>query len=168
VQRSVGQSSEQLTGRREVTKAATISRVTSHLTFAATLSPEIIEPGGRASITIDVTPRASMHVYAPGSIYRPFSISIEPNALLRVHDPVYPKPTRYVFKPLNEEILVYSAPFRIVLDINALEMVAGKVQRPSRAGQTTIKGKLEYQACDDTVCYLPTSVPLEWNMRVRR
>lgn len=31
-----------------------------------------------------------------------------------------------------------------------------------------IKGALEYQACDDTVCYLPTSIPFEFTVRVKR
>ena len=32
----------------------------------------------------------------------------------------------------------------------------------------TIKGQLTYQACDETVCYLPASLPLEWRIRVAR
>jgi hypothetical protein len=29
----------------------------------------------------------------------------------------------------------------------------------------TIKGTLRYQACDDTTCYLPTTVPAEWTIK---
>jgi hypothetical protein len=29
-----------------------------------------------------------------------------------------------------------------------------------------IKGQLEYQACDKTVCYSPRSVPLSWELEV--
>lgn len=32
--------------------------------------------------------------------------------------------------------------------------------------QMTIKGTLDYQACDDRLCYLPTSVPFQWTLRV--
>jgi DsbC/DsbD-like thiol-disulfide interchange protein len=164
-----GQSGDRATERRAATRPAArvISRTTPHLAFAATLSPEIIGPGTRASIVIDVTPKKGMHVYAPGSIYRPIAIAVEPNSLLRVHDPVYPKPTLYVFKPLNEEVLVYSAPFRIVLDITAGDTAADQARLRARS-RLTIKGKLDYQACDETVCYLPTSVPLEWTVRVKR
>jgi hypothetical protein len=28
----------------------------------------------------------------------------------------------------------------------------------------TIPGKLEYQACDEKICYLPASVPVEWQL----
>jgi hypothetical protein len=30
----------------------------------------------------------------------------------------------------------------------------------------TISGKLEYQACDTTKCYVPTSVPVKWQLQV--
>ena len=29
----------------------------------------------------------------------------------------------------------------------------------------TIKGTLRYQACDDKVCFRPTSVPVEWSLK---
>jgi DsbC/DsbD-like thiol-disulfide interchange protein len=141
--------------------------VTPHLAFVARLSPEIIVPGTRISVEVAVTPKKGMHVYAPGSAYRAVAIRIQPDPLIRTHDPVYSEPTLYVFKPLNEEVLVYSAPFRIVLDITAGDTAAEQARLRARS-RLTIKGKLEYQACDDTVCYLPTSVPLEWTVRVKR
>ena len=30
----------------------------------------------------------------------------------------------------------------------------------------TITGKLDYQACDKTECYRPTSVPVNWQLQV--
>jgi hypothetical protein len=39
---------------------------------------------------------------------------------------------------------------------------------PNDGRWLTITGKLEYQACDRTMCYLPTSVPVEWRVRVFR
>jgi hypothetical protein len=30
----------------------------------------------------------------------------------------------------------------------------------------TISGKLEYQACDSKICFLPTSVPVQWQLQV--
>ncbi len=30
----------------------------------------------------------------------------------------------------------------------------------------TINGKLYYQACDKRICYLPTSVPVRWQLQV--
>jgi hypothetical protein len=31
----------------------------------------------------------------------------------------------------------------------------------------TVKGSLEYQACDDKICYNPESIPLSWTLTLR-
>jgi hypothetical protein len=31
----------------------------------------------------------------------------------------------------------------------------------------TVTGHLEYQACDDKICYAPTSVPISWTLKLR-
>jgi DsbC/DsbD-like thiol-disulfide interchange protein len=117
------------------------------------------------SLAVDVIPKKGMHVYAPGAQYRPVKIGLQADPLLGVHDPVYPKPTHYLFKPLNEEVLVYDAPFRLVVDIIAGESEAARARLRSRT-HLTIKATLDYQACDDRLCYLPVSVPFQWTMRV--
>ncbi len=40
--------------------------------------------------------------------------------------------------------------------------VAGK-----RQDTVTIAGSLDYQACDDRICYNPVSVPLSWTPSLR-
>ena len=155
--------------------APIVSRTTPHLTFTAALSEGAVAPGARISMVVDVVPRQGMHVYAPGSEYRPVAISIAPHSLLRVHDAVYPKPTLFTFKPLNEDVLVYDAPFRLVIDVTVGE-TAAKTAAKSTAQQARlrsqvrvpIKGRLDYQACDDHVCYLPASVPFEWTVKIKR
>jgi hypothetical protein len=39
----------------------------------------------------------------------------------------------------------------------ARQALAGK-------NELIIRGTLEYQACDDKICYNPVSLPLSWNM----
>ena len=86
---------------------------------------------------------------------------------LQIHETIYPPPTSYHFKPLNEDVLVYETPFRLTLDITP-----GWTPRQREILRTqdrlTIKGQLTYQACDDKVCYLPASVPFEWGVRIAR
>ena len=36
------------------------------------------------------------------------------------------------------------------------------------ADKLTIKGSLDYQACNDKVFFLPVSVPVEWTINVRK
>jgi hypothetical protein len=58
---------------------------------------------------------------------------------------------------LNETQLVYSKPFRITQDIRFV--------KPGAGAPRTIKGTLRYQACDDKICYLPTTVPVQWAVK---
>ena len=160
-------SPRQSAGARPARSAATraISRSTPHLKFTATISAAVIVPGSRMSIAVDVVPKKGMHVYAPGTKYRPVKIAVEADPLLRVHDPVYPKPAHYLFKPLNEDVLVYDTPFRLVVDFIAGDSDAVRAQLRNRT-QMIIRATLDYQACDDRLCYLPASVPFQWTVRV--
>ena len=147
--------------------APAVSRTTPHLTFTATLSPGVIIAGQRMSIAVDVIPKKGMHVYAPGGDYHAVAITLARNSLLHVYDPVYPKPTLFTFKPLNEQALVYDAPFRLSVDITPGDTPAQRAALREKS-QLVIKGQLDYQACDDTVCYLPKSVPFQWTAKVAR
>ena len=70
-------------------------------------------------------------------------------------------PARLRLKPLKEQVFVYSSPFKLRMDLSV-----GAV--PPRTPPLKITGTLSYQACDDRVCYLPESVPLEWTVPIRR
>jgi hypothetical protein len=133
----------------------------------ATLSNTEVTPGTRISVAVDITPNARMHVYAPGAKYTPVTLQIQPQAFVKVHDVVYPPAEDYFFEPLNEHAQVYSKPFRLVLDVIVGEVSDQKMSAhmPSRL---TLKGTLDYQACDDRFCYLPTSVPLKWTVKIKR
>ena len=138
-----------------------VARNTPHLSFAAALSPDVVKTGSRLSLVVDVTPKKRMHVYAPGTNYRAITVTLSRNPLLKPSKAEYPKPEIYVFKPLKEQVLVYSQPFKLRMNI-------GVGQVPRQAARLKITGTLSYQACDDRVCYLPESVPLEWNLAVAR
>jgi len=115
------------------------------------------ETGGRRALVVDITPKPTMHVYAPGQKdYIPVSLAIDPNPSAKLSAPRFPKGEKYFFKGLNEAQLVYSKPFRIVQDIT---LAPGASQGP-----LTIKGTLRYQACDESICYLPVNVPVTWTI----
>jgi hypothetical protein len=84
----------------------------------------------------------------------------------RAKPPVFPKAEKFFFAPLKETQLVYSAPFRIAIDI-ALASPASLRQAGIKPGATMkIEGTLRYQACDDEICYLPETVPVSWTVQV--
>ena len=142
---------------------AAATRDTKHLKFTVSVAPRTVSAGDRITLLVDVSPKARMHVYAPGSKYRPITITIKPQRALTIEQPVYPRAESYYFKPLNETEPAYQKPFRLQVGMTIEEV------EPSAAGSDstiTIAGALDYQACDDRVCYLPESIPLRWTMKV--
>jgi hypothetical protein len=137
---------------------------TPHLTVIAAASDDAIAPGERLSLVFDVTPRPGMHVYAPGKhTYQVVRVMLDQQPWLRAHPPAYPRSELYHFKPLDERVEVYQKPFRLVQDVTVL---ATPEAQKLLAGESsvTVTGQLEYQACDDKLCYSPQSVPVRWTL----
>jgi hypothetical protein len=139
----------------------------AHVTVTSYATDQMAAQGTHFSLVLDITPGPHVHVYAPGARdYRPVTISIEPQAGLLVQNTAYPKSEDYFFKPLNEHVPVYQHSFRIVQDVTL---------DPSREGTAALKdvmslmihGRLEYQACDDRICFTPQAVPLAWTIGVK-
>ena len=62
---------------------------------------------------------------------------------------------------------VYQQPFDLVQEVT-IPMNDDVAKLASTPGESLIiEGTLEYQACDDEVCYLPTQIPLSWNLSWR-
>lgn len=126
-----------------------------------------VAPGSHFSLVLDVRPARGMHVYAPGVTgYKPISLNLSPQRWVLSRTAQYPKAEDYHFKPLNEHVQVYQRPFRIVQDI-ALDASPEAQAALKEVSSLTIAGTLEYQACDDRICFSPQSVALSWTMKVR-
>src|SRR5206468_6751642 len=112
-------------------------------------------------------PEPRVHVYAPGvSGYKPIVLAIRPQPGLILRETHYPKAEDYFFKPLNEHVPVFQKPFRIVQDVTIdPSRDAAAVLKDLKT--LTIGGTLEYQACDDKMCFNPQSVPLSWTIELR-
>ena len=130
-------------------------------------SDATVAPGERLTLRIDVTPNPGMHVYAPGqSGYIPVSLKLDPTPDVRVvHPMTFPAPGTYYFAPLKETVKVYEKPFRLLQDVT-LALTPALRQRAAAGEQLRLTGFIEYQACDDKVCYRPQTVPVEWTMKL--
>jgi DsbC/DsbD-like thiol-disulfide interchange protein len=127
---------------------------TMHLKVTTSVSDKPSR-GGHVSLFVDVEPKPTMHVYAPGQDgFIVVTLTLDKDAAFTAATPKFPTPEKLLFEPLNETQLVYSKPFRIVQDITR-----------AKKGPLTIKGTLRYQACDDKVCFRPTNVPVEWTLK---
>jgi hypothetical protein len=144
-----------------------IRTMAPHLRITSALTDQVAAPGTRFSIVLDIEPESRVHVYAPGVTgYKPIALTIQPQPALVVRDAHFPKADDYFFKPLNEHVPVFQKPFRLVQDL---------MVDPSRDAAAllkdlktmTIAGTLNYQACDDKLCFNPQSVPLSWTIHLR-
>jgi len=140
---------------------------TAHLDITAYPSDAGVAPGDRFSVALEIELRSKIHVYAPGAKgYRVISLSIEPHPQVRVLPMRYPDSDIYFFKPLNERVPVFQKPFRLVQEL-VLEGTRPAQEALRGKENVTVKGTLEYQACNDRECFNPVSVPLSWTLTLR-
>jgi hypothetical protein len=140
---------------------------TAHLDVTAYPSDSSIAPGNRFTLAFDIVPHRGMHVYAPGaSGYRAIGFSAEQQPFVRLMPLDYPTSEIYFFTPLNERVPVFQKPFTLKQDV--VVEASPQAQAALRGKDTlTVKGSLEYQACDDKICYNPESIPLSWTLTLR-
>jgi peroxiredoxin len=126
-----------------------------------------LAPGNRISLAVDIAPHEHMHVYAPGAKdYRVVTLTLEHDPLVRLALPEYPASEIYFFKPLNERVPVYSkmATIRQGLVLEGTAQAQAALRGKDRL---TIKGTLDYQACDEGTCFIPVTVSLSWTFTLR-
>ena len=153
-------------GNTVVVQATTVSSAQLELTSFATDST--VAPGTQLSLVLDVRPARGVHVYAPGVTgYKPIALSVEAQPGLVTRRAQYPPSEDYHFKPLNEHVQVYQRPFRIVQDV-LIDPSPQGLAALKDVSSLTIKGVLNYQACDDKLCFTPQSVPLTWTVTLRQ
>lgn len=138
-----------------------------HLQITSYLTDQVAAPGTHFSIVLDIKPEARVHVYAPGVTgYKPISLTVQPQPGLVVRAALFPKAEDYYFKPLNEHVPVFPKPFRIVQDV-MLDSSREAAATLKEMKTMTIAATLNYQACDDKVCFNPQSVPLTWTLNLK-
>ena len=145
---------------------APIRSDTMHLTVNTSISDAVVSAGKKVSVTFDITPKRGMHVYAPGKHdYQVIAVKLDPQPWMKVPATNYPPSEIYYFKELDEKVETYGKPFTLVQDVTVLNTPAAK--KALSASPIKLSGRLEYQACDDKVCYAPTKVPVSFALTVK-
>lgn len=118
-------------------------------------------PGGTATLTVEVTPKPGMRIYAAGAKdFQPVALVMTPHAAIIAGKAVYPASELDAGSGLPVPVPVYRRTFHIAQPI--------VVKRSARVGQTlTLAAAVNYQACDDRLCYPSTSIPVVWTATVR-
>ena len=138
-----------------------------HLQLALEQSDPVGVPGTRITLVAEVRLPPDVHVYAPGTQgYKTIKLVIEPLPQLEFKPIVYPKSKTLYLPAIREQVPVFEGTFRISQDVrvNSGSEFWGSLGKDGKV--FTITGNLEYQACDKTICFLPTSVPVKWQLQV--
>ncbi len=138
-----------------------------HLTLDASITDAVVAPGERVTINLDIRPERGIHVYAPGKHrYQVVRLILDPQPWLRAHQSQYPASEIYRFAPLNERVEVFSKPFRISTDVTILATPDAQ-KLLAEQDSVSIGGAVEYQACDDKICFNPARVPVSFVLEVK-
>jgi peroxiredoxin len=138
-----------------------------HMQLSARQSDRAAVPGNLVTLTADVLLPPDVHVYAPGTKgYKPIRLVIDPSPELELRSAIYPRSKILYLPVIKERVPVFEGKFTIRQDLKV--NASGDFSRTIGADgkMVAIKGKLEYQACDSKICFLPTSVPIEWQLQV--
>jgi len=147
---------------------AAIEGSTAHLNITAYPSNPSLTVGTKFSLAVDVEPNANIHVYAPGAEamgYRVIGFTMDPVPHIRFEPVEFPESEIYHFEPLDERVPVYQRRFTLLQEA----VVSGEPEVEEALSQidaVTLSGTLDYQACDDTLCFDPVSVPLSFTLDV--
>jgi DsbC/DsbD-like thiol-disulfide interchange protein len=132
-----------------------------HVTVAATSSARIVSKGGTVTLWADVTPKPNIHVYASDLHgFTPVALVITPQPGVRIGTMKYPIPEMSRTVGVSDPVAIYRKPFRLA---QSMTLAAS-----AKSGDTvTIAGVVNYQACDDRVCYPTASIPVMWTVAVK-
>lgn len=145
---------------------AAVEGETAHIKFTAYPSNTSVTVGTRFSLALDVTPGPKMHVYAPGAEekgYKVIGFNLDQPEIARIEPVSYPESEIYYFEPLDEHVPVYQEKFTILQEV-VMNGDARAEEVMSTMEALTLTGTLDYQACDDAICFLPQSIPVSFTV----
>jgi hypothetical protein len=138
-----------------------------HLKVAVKQSDRIAVPGSRIVVTAEVQLPPDVHVYAPGTVgYKSIQLAIDSVPELQLLPPVYPRAEVLFMPAIKERVPVFQGTFRIRQEVKVSSAAEFSSSLGTDGKTVTIAGKLNYQACDSKVCFLPASVPVQWQLQI--
>ncbi len=138
-----------------------------HLQLALEQSDPTAVPGSRITLVAEIRLAPEMHVYAPGAKgYKPIKLVMDAMPEMQFPESSYPQSHILFLPAIDEKIPVFDGTFRITQEVQ-VSTSAGFWGSLGSDGKTfPITGKLQYQACDDHMCYLPNTIPVKWQLQV--
>jgi hypothetical protein len=153
----------------ELTEEVSQKIEATHLRLTLAQSDRDVAPGSRVSLIAEIELPPDTHVYSPGvQGYKPIQLTLHGVPGIEFAPVIYPVSKVLYLEAIQEHVPVFEGKFRITQDVTVkFSRTADGVRSLVSAKRTiTITGELKYQACDKSVCYPPTSVPLMWSLQV--
>jgi peroxiredoxin len=138
-----------------------------HLQLTVGQSDRASVPGNLITLTADVRLPPDVHVYAPGTQgYKPIKLVVDPLPDFDFRPASYPRSKILYLPAIKERVPVFEGTFRVRQELKLNSMAEFSNSLGTDGKTVAIKGHLEYQACDSKICFLPASVPIEWQLQV--
>src|SRR5215469_2892826 len=142
---------------------AQAGRKAPSVTVAPVATPEIAQgKAGEVEVHFRIAPGFHINSNTPKSEYMiPTALRLDAPTDIMIGKITYPdgKDMTFPFAP-EEKLSVYSGDFTVSLMVQPLRSVT--------PGTYAVHGSLKYQACDNAACYPPKTVPVDFNVKVRR
>ena len=153
----------------ELTQEAIQIVETAHLRLTLSQSDRTVVPGSRVSLIVEVQLPPDVHAYSPGvKGYKPIQLVLHTSGGIEAAPAIYPSPKILYLEAIKERVPVFEDKFRITEDVKVISSKTRDGLRAvfSAAKTISIMGELQYQVCSKTICYLPTFVPVKWELTV--
>jgi peroxiredoxin len=138
-----------------------------HLQLTVGQSDRSGAPGNLVTLTADVRLPPDVHVYAPGTQgYKPIKLVMDPLPEFEFRAASYPRSKILYLPAIKESVPVFEGTFRIRQELKVNSMADFSNSLGTDGKMVAIKAHLEYQACDSKICFLPATVPVEWQLQV--
>lgn len=145
----------------------THEKVVKHdrLTLSYYASSNFVSAGDEVELTIDVLLNDTLHVYAPdGGEHIPVEWRLEGSSAIAAHPVEFPPATTLILESTKDSAAVYTGRFQLSRKITINPGDLKTIRAVDAQGNVIVKGTFSFQACDDKICYLPTSIPLKWTL----
>jgi hypothetical protein len=150
----------------ELTEQAARKIEAPHILLTLQQSDQVAVPGSNLVLIVVVELGPDLHVYAPGvKGYIPIELELEPSSDVRLGPVAYPESKILFLQAINERVPVFDGKFRIAQEVT-VAADRSFIKSLEQGRTVSVKGKLKYQACDKTTCYMPASVPVSWEIRI--
>jgi cytochrome c biogenesis protein CcdA len=133
----------------------------SHAEATAVAVTEPVKPGTMVRARVDVKVSPGFHVQSdkprdPSLI--PLTLTFDAPPGLTVGKLTFPPPKDFMLKGSDQPLAVFEGAFSI-----GVEFIVAKDRA---AGEVAVPARLRYQACDETTCFRPMTIPLSWTLNV--